>query len=165
MEIFSQTLADAGLDPLPNFVPPTDPAAGDFSGAGESLAFISGAAHHFTSSTFANHTDFLAREGEPFVEINPADAAERGIADGDLVRLENARGWVILRARVTDDIRAGVLASPKGRWAKNDPFSTEKRNINRLTGDTLGDFGGQSTFHSTRVWVRRVNNEQLTMSN
>ena len=159
VEIFSQTLADAGLDPLPNFVPPTDPAADDFSGAGESLAFISGAAHHFTSSTFANHADFLAREGEPFVEINPADAAERGIADGDLVRLENARGWVILRARVTDDIRAGVLASPKGRWAKNDPFSTEKRNINRLTGGALGDFGGQSTFHSTRVWVRRVNND------
>ena len=156
VEIFSQTLADDGLDPLPNFVPPNDPAADSFADDGKSLAFISGAAHHFTSSTFANHADFLAREGEPFVEIHPTDAAERGIADGDLVRLENARGWVILRARVTDDIRPGVVASPKGRWAKNDPFSTEKRTINRLTSDALGDFAGQSTFHSTRVWVRQM---------
>ena len=72
------------------------------------------------SSTFANHVDFLAREKEPFVEIHPADAAARGIAAGDLVRLENARSWVILRAQVTDDICPGVVASPKGRWAKNE---------------------------------------------
>ncbi len=160
VEIFSQTLADDGLDPLPNFVPPTDPAADSFSGSGKSLALISGAAHHFVSSTFANHTDFLAREGDPFVEIHPTDAVARGIADGDLVRLENARGWVKLRARVTDDIRPGVVASPKGRWAKNDPFSAEKHNLNRLTSDALGDFGGQSTFHSTRVWLRRVTSDE-----
>jgi len=158
MEIYSQTLADDGLEPLPGFVPPTDPAAELFAGEGESLAFISGAAHHFTSSTFANHVDFLAREGEPFAEIHPADAAERGIADGDLVRLENARGWVIVRARVTDAIRPGVVASPKGRWAKNDPFTAEGRTINRLVSDALGDFAGQSTYHSTRVWVRRAEN-------
>ncbi len=160
VEIYSQTLADAGLDPLPNFTPPTDPVADAFSGTGESLAFISGAAHHFTSSTFANHADFLAREKEPFVEIHPSDAAARGITDGDLVRLENARGWVNLRARVTDDIRPGVVASPKGRWRKYDPFSVEKRNINWLTSDALGDFAGQSTFHSTRVWIRQIANDE-----
>jgi anaerobic selenocysteine-containing dehydrogenase len=69
------------------------------------------------------------------------------------VVVENGRGWCQLRAVVTDGIRRGVVASPKGRWqAFNDG-----RNINFVTSDALGDMEGQSTFHSTRVWVRRIN--------
>ncbi len=83
------------------------------------MFLISGAAHHFVSSSFANHPDFLQREGDPFVEINPQDAASRRIENGDLVILENGRGWCELRAVVTDNVRPGVLASPKGRWSKN----------------------------------------------
>ena len=79
------------------------------------------------------------------------------IVDGDVVIVENERGWCKLKAVVTDAIRPGVLASPKGRWAKFDPFQNGEggRNVNWTVSDALGDMAGQSTFHSNRVWVRK----------
>ena len=156
VELYCQTLADAGLDPLPGWVERED-GGGDDGGMvngrfspGESLNLISGAAHHFVTSSFANQADLVRREGEPFVEIHPQDAAARGIQQGDMVIVENGRGWCELKAVVTDGIRVGVLASPKGRWSKEG----NGRNVNWTTSDALGDMAGQSTFHSNRVWIR-----------
>jgi anaerobic selenocysteine-containing dehydrogenase len=118
----------------------------------EALRLLSPASHHFTTSTFANQDDLVAREGDPFVEIHPDDAARHSIQTGDWVRLENGRGWCDLQAKVTDGVRRGVVASPKGRWSKWG----DGRNVNWLTSDALGDMAGQSTFHSSRVWLRRV---------
>ena len=86
------------------------------------------------------------------MEVNPADALARGIRDGDEVIVENGRGWCRLRAVVTGGVRPGVLASPKGRWAKLHGGG----NVNRTTSDALADLAGQSTFHSNRVWLRRA---------
>ena len=41
---------------------------------------------------------------EPRVDINEKDAEKRGIKNGDLVKVFNARGLVVLRARVTKGI-------------------------------------------------------------
>jgi anaerobic selenocysteine-containing dehydrogenase len=106
----------------------------------------------------ANQADLMAREGTPFVEIHPQDAAARQIEDGQLVQIENDRGWCRLRAVISEAVRPGVLASPKGHWAKLDPWrnGNDGRNVNWTTSDALADMGGQSTFHSNRVWVRPV---------
>jgi anaerobic selenocysteine-containing dehydrogenase len=119
---------------------------------------LTGASHHFVSSSPASQHGLLAKEKTPFVEIHPTDAAKRSIADGDIVTIENNRGWCKLRAVVTDAVRPGVLVSPKGRWAKLDPFcnGNEGRHVNWTTSDALGDMAGQSTFHSNRVWIRKV---------
>lgn len=152
--LFSQELADLGLDPLPGWVEREDDGLAfeteQFPQA-DGLLLVSGAAHHFVSSSFANHPDFLQREGDPFVEIHDQDAVSRGIRDGEMVILENGRGWCELRAVVTENIRPGVVASPKGRWSK----LSNGRNVNWLTSDALGDMAGQSTYHSSRVWLRR----------
>jgi anaerobic selenocysteine-containing dehydrogenase len=158
VELFSQRMAESGFDALPGWADPgqvawTEPAGESSPNetASAPLTLISAAAHHFTTSSFANQPDLLAREGMPFVEINPADAAARGIAAGDAVVVENSRGWCRLRAVVTDVVRPGVLASPKGRWSKLDGG----RNVNWTVSDALADLAGQSTFHSNQVWIRR----------
>jgi anaerobic selenocysteine-containing dehydrogenase len=162
VELYSQALADQGLDPLPRWLPHGDDGMNDeavadaIEGNGhfnpeEALTLLTGAAHHFVSSSLANQPGLLRLEGEPFVEIHPEDAAGRGIVHGDRVIVENGRGWCELRAVVTDGVRAGVLASPKGRWSKWG----DGRNVNWTTSDALGDMAGQSTFHSNRVWIRR----------
>lgn len=84
------------------------------------------------------------------MEIHPQDAAAHGIQAGDWVRLENEQGWCELKAVVTENVRPGVVASPKGRWQK----LSSGRNVNWLTSDELADMAGQSTFHSTKVWLR-----------
>ncbi len=159
VELYSQPMADEGLDPLPGWVPGEDDASppnGSINSA--PLNLLSGASHHFVSSSFAGQASLLEKEKTPFVEIHPTDAAERNIADGDIVIVENSRGWCKLRAVVTDGVRPGVLVSPKGRWAKLDPFrnGNEGRHVNWTTSDALGDMAGQSTFHSNRVWIRKV---------
>jgi anaerobic selenocysteine-containing dehydrogenase len=145
VELYSQKMADAGLDPLP----------GRFREIGDDtdvLVLISAASHHFVSSSLASQPELLKNAGAPFVEIHPQDAERRGIRHGDEVILENERGHVRLRAVVTDAVRPGVLASPKGRWSK----LSGGRNVNWTTSDELGDMAGQSTFHSTRVRLRGV---------
>jgi anaerobic selenocysteine-containing dehydrogenase len=155
VELYSQTLADAGIDPLPGRFAPDDD--GDVSAddprrpAAEALQLVTGASHHFVSSSLANQEGLLRNAGPPSVEIHPADAAARGVSDGDLVELANGRGSVRLRAVVTDGVRPGVVVSPKGRWQKRSGGG-----VNWTTSDALADMAGQSTFHSNRVWLRRV---------
>ena len=155
VELYSQALADEGVDPLPEYAGKQDD--GSVNGenkrfpSNEGLFLITGAAHHFVTSTFANQSAMLEREGLPFVEIHPEDAAARGVASGDVVIVENERGWCELQAKVTDGIRPGVLASPKGYWSKLG----NGRNVNWTTSDALGDMAGQSTFHSNKVWIRK----------
>jgi anaerobic selenocysteine-containing dehydrogenase len=153
VELLSSAMAAQGLDPLPHYEEPAEFAAARASEARDGLVLISGASHHFVSSSMANQPSLRAKAGEPFVELNPADALARGIADGALVRVENGRGWCELRAVVTDDVPPGTAVAPKGPWAK---LSRKGRNINWTTPDALADLAGQSTYHSNIVRVRLV---------
>ena len=177
VELYSAQLAAEGQDPLPNYSGVWDdgePARRRLAGtpeateeparrrrtwrAEEALDLITPAAHHFTTSSFGNGRSQLRGEGVPTIEIHPDDAAARGIAHGELVEVENGRGCVTLRAVVTESVRPGVVAAAKGRWAKRGDGRGARRNVNWTTSDALGDFAGQSTFHSNRVWVKRIEN-------
>jgi anaerobic selenocysteine-containing dehydrogenase len=160
VELYSETIAKAGLDPLPGWVEDREDFSPPLATNGSELPpldLITSAAHHFVTSSMANQPNLIDREGVPFVEIHPDDAALRQIKNGDTVIIENGRGWCKLQAVVTEAIRPGVLASPKGRWARLDPFQNGEggRNVNWTVSDALADMAGQSTFHSNRVWVRR----------
>ncbi len=56
------------------------------------------------------------RRGREAMRIHPEDAAARGIADGDVVRLFNARGACLATATVSDDVMPGVVHLPTGAW-------------------------------------------------
>src|SRR5262245_6277078 len=144
LELRAEAFARAGLDPLPEY---TEPA--EFAGRADDdsrLTLITGAAHHFTSSSFANVPGLLDKERRvPWIEINPEDAKTRGIADGAMVIVSNERGECRLQAVVTDNVLPGVMVSPKARWQSLSP---DGHNVNWTTSDALADIGGQSTFHS-----------------
>jgi len=153
VELYCERLAEEGLDPLPGWVerpdPDPPPAGAD---PAEALELISPAAHHFVSSSFANRADLVRREHGPVVEIHPADAAARGIGEGDAVRIANRRGALVLAARLSEALRPGVVVATKGWW----PQHHGGRNVNWTTPDALGDLAGQSTYHSNRVWLSRA---------
>ncbi|MFZ9031056.1 MAG: formate dehydrogenase subunit alpha [Robiginitalea sp.] len=46
-----------------------------------------------------------------YLMIHPEDAAENGIAEGDFVCLESPRGKVDVKARITDEVRPGILST------------------------------------------------------
>jgi biotin/methionine sulfoxide reductase len=54
--------------------------------------------------------------GREPIRINSSDASARGIRDGDVVRVFNARGAALAGAVLTDDIRPGVVQLATGAW-------------------------------------------------
>jgi anaerobic selenocysteine-containing dehydrogenase len=146
-EFYSAALEKQGIDPLPFYNPPAEAA-----GAG-GLAFISPPARNFLNSSFAHLKRFRDLEGEPRLEMHAADAAARGIGDGDLVRVHNARGSLRLRARVNDRPRRGVVVAPSVWWKKHAP---DGGNANNLTAQRTADLGGAATFYDCLVEVERA---------
>lgn len=94
--------------------------------------------HSQMNDTWLRHTYEVA-DREP-VWISPEDAAARGIAEGDVVRIFNDRGATLAGAVVTDRIRKGVVMLQEGAWYDPDkpgePDAMCKHgNINVLTID------------------------------
>ncbi len=148
VELWCETMREMGLDPLPEYIEPPEFTRRPDSDA---LVLISGAAHHYVSSSLANVPRLMAKEGTPFIEINPADAEARSIHDGQDVIVGNARGSCTLRAVVTDNVPRGTTVAPKGAWGSTSP---DGRNVNWTTSDAVADLAGQSTFHSNLVTIR-----------
>src|SRR5579872_1644789 len=109
------------------------------------LALISPATEKTISSTLGE-----LRERAAMVHINPADAAARGIAQSDAVRVFNALGEFQCPANLTADVRPGTVAFSKGVWRKNtyNGFTS-----NAVVPDSLTDLGGGACFNDARVQV------------
>jgi anaerobic selenocysteine-containing dehydrogenase len=115
------------------------------------LMLISPASDRRISSTFG---DFAASRAAPPLKMNPADAAQRNLADGAEVRIWNERGEVILRLEVTDDVPAGVVASEKGAWLST---SRTGQTISALvSADQRADLAEGACFNDTSVEVGRA---------
>ncbi len=54
-------------------------------------------------------TDNVVWHHEDVLEVHPHDAEERGVRDGDLVRLVSRSGETTLRAKITDRVAPGVV--------------------------------------------------------
>ena len=48
--------------------------------------------------------------------MHPDDAGARGLAEGQLVRIGNARGACLAALRVSDEVRPGVVQISTGAW-------------------------------------------------
>jgi cysteine desulfurase NifS len=134
-EIWSTTLEEYGYEPLPKYTEPVEgPLAAPELARDYPLVFNSGARpqtdfrsqHHGIPGLLKDHP-------EPTVEINPADAAERGIADGDLVEVRTPRGAVRFRAVVNGQIMAGAVECSMGGGTPVGPKAWRENNVNELT--------------------------------
>jgi anaerobic selenocysteine-containing dehydrogenase len=153
-EFWSQTALDLGMDPLPAYAPPRESAQSAPQLAKKyPLAFISPPARNFLNSSFANLPFALAEAGEPYLDIHPADAAPRAVGDGDMVRIYNGRGSFLAKARVSDRVRAGVVAALSVWWKKLSP---DGRNANEVTSQALADMGGGATYYDCLVEIERA---------
>ncbi len=74
--------------------------------------------HSQMANTSIRHIDNI--KGREFIFINPEDAAERGIEDGDLMEVYNDRGALIGGARIWDKIMKGVISIQEGVWLSLD---------------------------------------------
>jgi anaerobic selenocysteine-containing dehydrogenase len=142
------------IDPvlgLPDHVPNHEcPEAAPELAARYPLAMISPPARNFLNSSFVNVQSLRDIEGEPLLEINPADATTRGIATGALLRVFNDRGEYRCRAEVTTRARPGVVNGLGVWWRKLGVAGT---NVNEVTHQHLTDIGAAAAFYDCLVEV------------
>ncbi|WP_340107273.1 molybdopterin guanine dinucleotide-containing S/N-oxide reductase [Pikeienuella sp. HZG-20] len=165
IEIFSEVIDGFGLDDCPGHPTWLEPhewlgsadAAADGEGAGALHLISDQPARKLHSQLDASaHSRAAKVDGREVMDINPADAAERGIADNDVVELYNARGRCLAAARLNPLIMRGVVRLPTGSWYDPDPDGRDKHgNPNVLTLDVGTSRLGQGPIaHTCLVRVR-----------
>jgi biotin/methionine sulfoxide reductase len=100
------------------------------------------------------------QSGREAVLINPGEARQLGLKDGDTALLRNARGRCLAGVRTSADIRPGVAVLPTGAWWQ--PIDTAEGslciagNANVLTLDTPASaFSGGCAAHTCLVAIER----------
>jgi len=114
------------------------------------LAMISPPARNFLNSSFVNVKSLRDIEGEPLVEMHVLDAAARGVANGQMVRVFNDRGSYLCKAAVSPRARPGVVNGLGIWWRKLGAGGT---NVNELTHQRLTDIGRAPSFYDCLVDV------------
>jgi len=66
---------------------------------------------HYNCGTMTRRTANAVILPDDVLMIHPSDAANKGIADGDWVCISSARGKIDIKARITDEVRQGILSS------------------------------------------------------
>ena len=109
------------------------------------LALISPATEKTVSSTLGE-----LRERAAVLQMHPADAQARGLANDDPVRVFNELGEVQVPVALNRDIRQGTVSLPKGLWRKSTYNGSTS---NALVPDSLTDIGAGACFNDARVQV------------
>ena len=154
-----QDLAEPNWRKLPMPRPPIAPMANRLRIADGSLAapaspagklqVLNPRSHYFLNSTFANMARQQRSQGRPAVMMNASDAAARALADGATVVLQGEAARVEAVLKVSDTLRAGVLAL-EGKWWDGDEPSAAA--MNRLTPSAWSP-AGQPAYNETYVTV------------
>jgi assimilatory nitrate reductase catalytic subunit len=99
-----------------------------------------------------NHTD------EPRLTMHPADAARRGLKEGDLVRVTSRRGGCVLPLETRDSVRSGQLFVPMHWGSRYMTGTGSSMGINALTSPALDPQSKQPELKHCAV---RVEHAQL----
>jgi len=103
------------------------------------------------NSSFGEREELVRRRGPVSLQLAPAEAAARGLADGQRVVAWNGLGEVELVLRVTEAVPTGVAVAEGVAWIDQ---GLGPRSINALTSQRLTDVGAGSTFYDNRIDVR-----------
>jgi anaerobic selenocysteine-containing dehydrogenase len=140
-----EVLSTRDAEPLPRYLPPHSAADP------HPLQLVTAPAVQGLNSTFHEREELRRRMGAMALQLNPAEAAARGLADSDPVTAFNGLGEVAFTLKVTDKVPAGVAVA-EGVWWRR--FAPGDRTVNALTSQRLTDRGGGSTFYDNRIDVR-----------
>ena len=138
VDLFPESLDRGAPAGLYGYQP--DPATEQFP-----LTLISPASEKTVSSTLGE-----LRERAAVLQMNPVDAAARGLATEDPIRVFNELGEVHCQVALNKDIRPGTVTLAKGLWRKS---TYNGMTSNALCPDTLTDLGGGACFNDARVQV------------
>ena len=122
-----------------------------FSGDNQSFQLLSPKSHGFLNSEYANEDHKRRGQGEQTALINPVDASNHQISEGDKVRIRNELGELSAVAKITDDVRKGLIVATFGYWRSLNGGGA----VNSLTGSRHPGFAGTPEYYDTRVMLEK----------
>ena len=115
------------------------------------LSILAPKSHGFINSCYGNIDNKLKGQGDQFVLISQADSMERGIIEGEMVRVFNDRGSFDAIAKITSDVNKGIVVTTLGYWRQ-----LNNGTVNSVSSSALGDMGNAQTSHDCLVEVRTI---------
>jgi len=136
VEISSSILRESGYDPLPIYREPKySPFSSPELAKEYPLVLTTGARlPMFLHSEMYNVPWCRSLRPFPMVDINPSDAKERGVEQGDWVYLETKRNRIKVKANVTETILPGVVNMPHGNKEADANLLIEPDYLDPISG-------------------------------
>ncbi len=166
VELYSQTFLDHGYAPLPDFQEPQiGPTARPDLASRFPLILTSAKPTLFCQTQHRALPSLRKRALHPEVELHPAAAQARGVANGDWVSIETPEGSVRARVRLNDSLDPRVAVGEHGWWQAcpeigapgYDPFGPQGANLNLLIGTAaLDPVSGTASHRSYLCEIRRA---------
>lgn len=104
---------------------------------------------HFHTGTMSRNSRVLDETvPEGYVEINPYDASDYNISDGELISVSTRRGSIRIKAKVTDKPKPGVVFIP---------FHFVEAAANKLTIDALDPIAKIPEFKVCACKIEKIN--------
>jgi anaerobic selenocysteine-containing dehydrogenase len=136
VEIFSNELEKFGHEPLPFYSPPVESRESSPEIAQKYPFILSSGARtrEYMHSRFHNLHSLRKLCPEPLLEINPFIAADLGIEEGDMVRVESRRGKLLIKAQYNPDLDTEVILMPHGWDEANANLLTDNDDLDPISG-------------------------------
>ncbi len=131
-------------EPLPRYLPP--------SRNSYPLRLMTAPALHILNSSFCEREDIRQAEGGMKLLVSPRDAAERGLATGEVAIARNDHGELETAIAISDAVPSGVAVVEGAWWIEAAPG---RRTVNALTSQALTDMGRGSTLYDNFIEVTK----------
>ncbi|KGK87125.1 formate dehydrogenase [Desulfosporosinus sp. HMP52] len=130
-------------EPLPRYFAPYEDDAPFYLMSAPSLYSL--------NSSFNERPDLLQKKEEAYLQMNPKDAEDKKLQDGQKVIAFNDRGEVVFILKIAATVPQGVLVT-EGLFSKEKMLGTYS--VNALTSQRLTDRAEGSTLYDVKVDVR-----------
>ena len=140
VELYSTMFRQFGEDPLPYYEEPQlSPVSTPEKMEEYPFVLTTGARTYCYFHSEGKQIPYLREMNpDPLIEINPEDALKHGIADGQWVEVASPFGKCVLKAKVSQIVKPGVVHAQHGFWfPEKDPeephlYDVWRSNINEL---------------------------------
>ncbi len=140
VELYSTMFRQFGEDPLPYYEEPQfSPVSTPEKMEEYPFVLTTGARTYCYFHSEGKQIPYLREMNpDPLIEINPEDALKYGIADGQWVEVASPFGKCVLKAKVSQIVKPGVVHAQHGFWfPEKDPeepslYEVWRSNINEL---------------------------------
>ncbi len=114
------------------------------------LRLLSPASEWLMNDSYANDANVIRKLGPACIYLNPEDAKQFALKDGEPALVSSAAGQIELLVRYSDIVARGVALAHKGRWPK---LAAGTSNVNALNSGEHADMGASSSVHGTLVRI------------